>query len=210
MDVHDITGNVVTCSTSSIRLWTINGNLLAFHRLPPQSNEVIQCCSLYKGADSVLTHEAVLVTGHKDGTLRVWFMDSDAPWSRTPNFSRTTSPEETVDMDRLPVSLLLVHVLVSGYASPVTSLLVSGVLPSSLAIPGSLSGSGSSTTGAGNAVIYSGDAAGMLLMWAEPDVVYRAQRKPSNLFLKGIQGISQGIQTAVAVPNAAVSLINNM
>ena len=68
----------------------------------------------------------------------------------------------------------------------------------------------SSASSTASAVIYSGDAAGVLLLWAEPDVVYRAQRKPSNLFLKGIQGISQGIQTAVAAPNAAASILNNV
>ena len=197
LDVHDITGNLVTCSSSCIRLWTINGNLLAFHRLPPQSNEAIQCCSLHKGAESTLVHEAVLVTGHKDGTLRVWFMDSD--------IAHATEP---TDKPKLSVSLLLGHVLVSGFSSPVTCLLVCGLLPASLAASSSAGASSASSTA--SAVIYSGDAAGVLLLWAEPDVVYRAQRKPSNLFLKGIQGISQGIQTAVAAPNAAASILNNV
>ena len=75
-----------------------------------------------KDAESTLVHEAVLVTGHKDGTLRVWFMDSD--------IAHATEP---TDKPKLSVSLLLGHVLVSGFSSPVTCLLVCGLLPASLA-----------------------------------------------------------------------------
>eukprot|EP01105_Mastigella_eilhardi_P019722 TRINITY_DN4657_c0_g2_i2.p1 TRINITY_DN4657_c0_g2~~TRINITY_DN4657_c0_g2_i2.p1 ORF type:complete len:617 (+),score=160.39 TRINITY_DN4657_c0_g2_i2:219-2069(+) len=108
IDIHEVMGDIVVCSAHLIRLWSVNGELLAHHKLQHQSKEAITCCSLYKAQDSiVLDHEGLLFTGHVDGSIRVWVFDA--------NVTADTGGNTTL------ITLLL-HVLETGFTEPITCL----------------------------------------------------------------------------------------
>jgi WD40 repeat protein len=104
IDVHDVTGDIVACSARSICVWTINGELLAAQAVAqsPSVGEAITACAISR--EWVPGHGQVLLTGHRDGIVRVWDMerfDDPSPPSKVPG-------------------IRLKFVLPSGVASPIS------------------------------------------------------------------------------------------
>eukprot|EP01133_Synstelium_polycarpum_P015508 gene15508-18419_t len=72
--VHDTTGDIVTCSGSTINIYTINGDPLLSFRTSQIMYDQITSCLWSKGQEWL--GENVLVTGHRDGKIKVWGLES--------------------------------------------------------------------------------------------------------------------------------------
>jgi len=72
--VHDETGNIVTCSGNVVKIWTINGDFLISSNVSQNSMDAISVCVWSKAPEWL--HENVLITGHKDGKIKVWVLES--------------------------------------------------------------------------------------------------------------------------------------
>ena len=138
-DIHIITGNVAACTRRRITLWSVNAELLAAVTLSEQGAHLpaaaltnapvapdISCCLFSQ--EWIPGTGQVLLTGHVDGSIRVWDVDSveGAPvppaccaFSSDGCVCSTEPPDETV----LPV-ITLKHILYTGENSAVTALYV--------------------------------------------------------------------------------------
>ncbi|KAH3744555.1 beach domain protein [Pelomyxa schiedti] len=168
MDIHDLTGDIATCSSTLIRLWTINGDDLASHRLSAPGDSIL-CCALYKGLEGMMSHDAVLLTGHKDG-IKVWYFDSPGAINITSATTVTTTPtitptpSTTGRLARLSVTHAVT--LSTGYTSPVTSLYITG-----------------SQCYSSRVSVYTGDASGAVHVFNDPDaVVSKPQRSRGSSY----------------------------
>jgi len=137
-DVHPITGNVVACTRRRVTVWSVNADLLAAVTLVEQGVHIsstmssgpvapdITCCLFSQ--EWIPGTGQVLLTGHIDGTIRVWNAENLIGMPHTAvngdqssdgcAYSRTP-PDET----KLPM-LPLKHVLYTGDSSPVTTLYI--------------------------------------------------------------------------------------
>jgi len=142
-DVHVITGNVAACTRRRITVWSVNGDLLAAVTLMEQGCFVpagalanapvspdISCCLFSQ--EWIPGTGQVLLTGHVDGTIRVWNAENltgipfkeetrNNTTQKTDGCSQPTSPP--VDESKLP-TLALKHVLYTGDSNAVTALFI--------------------------------------------------------------------------------------
>ncbi|KXS11307.1 beach-domain-containing protein [Gonapodya prolifera JEL478] len=70
VSMNESTGDIVVCSGTTIRVFTINGDLLLSKTTSPQSSDYIMCCAIYtsddeRGGDCV-------ITGHRKSGIRLW------------------------------------------------------------------------------------------------------------------------------------------
>jgi len=73
--VNHSTGEIVTCSASTIYLWTINGEMIAVHSLSTYGGfDTISSVALSKELESQVS-DYLVITGHRDGTIRFWAME---------------------------------------------------------------------------------------------------------------------------------------
>ncbi|GAM17883.1 hypothetical protein SAMD00019534_010580 [Acytostelium subglobosum LB1] len=72
--VHDTTGDVATCAGSTINIYSINGQLILSHRTSQIVYDQITSCLWAKGREWL--GENVLITGHRDGKIKVWSMEN--------------------------------------------------------------------------------------------------------------------------------------
>lgn len=69
--VNAVTGDIVTCFSTWLNLWTINGELILAHNTSNSPAQQITCVSWMAGP--MQTDEIfAVVTGHRDGTIKVW------------------------------------------------------------------------------------------------------------------------------------------
>ncbi|CCG80985.1 Beige/BEACH domain protein [Taphrina deformans PYCC 5710] len=83
--VCDMTGNIAVCTKDTIRLFTVNGRLLAIHRI--NESQGISSCKIHT--------DDVILTGHANGQTLIWKMQLDATSNSSPwNLSlvRTLGP----------------------------------------------------------------------------------------------------------------------
>eukprot|EP01134_Creolimax_fragrantissima_P006171 CFRG6171T1 len=67
--INNQSGNIVTCSRAQVRLWTINGELLAKRNIT-RADLAITCCVLSESSEWEST--GVIITGHENGSVCVW------------------------------------------------------------------------------------------------------------------------------------------
>jgi len=72
--IHDVTGEIVSCSGSVVNIWSINGDLLISSRTSQNPADTISCCIWSKAPEWL--YENVLITGHRDGKIKVWIRES--------------------------------------------------------------------------------------------------------------------------------------
>jgi len=138
-DVHVITGNVVACTRRRITVWSVNGDILAAVTLLEQGTHIpaaalanapvapeISCCLFSQ--EWIPGTGQVLLTGHVDGTIRVWNAENLVGVPYTPESENQTSdgctqPKAPADESKLPV-LTLKHVLYTGDTNAVTALYI--------------------------------------------------------------------------------------
>jgi len=139
-DVHIITGNVAACTRRRITVWSVNADILAAVTLLEQGVHVpasalanapvapdISCCLFSQ--EWIPGTGQVLLTGHVDGTIRVWNAenllgvpyDAETASKTTDGCSDSNAPP--VDETKLPV-LTLKHVLYTGDSHAVTTLYI--------------------------------------------------------------------------------------
>ncbi|KAJ3427472.1 beige/beach-related [Anaeramoeba flamelloides] len=78
--INHVNGNILTCSSNILQLFTINGKLLAFKNLRKYYSNKITC-ALIKRIDKNFD-EFVYITGHESGSLTFWRLIS----SINPNY----------------------------------------------------------------------------------------------------------------------------
>eukprot|EP01132_Coremiostelium_polycephalum_P005552 gene5552-6914_t len=100
--VHDTTGEIVTCSGTTIIIYSVNGDLLLSFKTSQIIYDQITSCIWSKGPEWL--GENVLITGHRDGKIRVWALESRLLPS--------------IDSD--PLSKLLIKLLLLQYIYPAT------------------------------------------------------------------------------------------
>ncbi|KAF2070943.1 hypothetical protein CYY_007734 [Polysphondylium violaceum] len=80
--IHDTTGEIVTCSGTTISIYSINGVRILSHKTSQiTSHDQITCCIWSKGPEWL--GENVLLTGHRDGKIKVWGIESRLVQSET-------------------------------------------------------------------------------------------------------------------------------
>ncbi|CAJ0639828.1 8424_t:CDS:10 [Entrophospora sp. SA101] len=139
--INDTTGDIITCSGSVIRIWTINGDLYVEKSIS-QFADPIQCCIFYEGKHNEWLYEDLIFTGHKKGVIKVW--------------NKSLVPKTTSNNEQkgLKWDLTLRHQLKHenrfgpSTTTNVASLMVSGT----------------------QRVLYSGDSSGKVNSWVLPDV----------------------------------------
>merc|ERR1712216_572865 len=70
--VDPVTGEVVTCCGQCLYVWTVNGSLAAEKLVGESTSDLITAVCISDGPD--WADNKVIVTGHKDGSLRFWGM----------------------------------------------------------------------------------------------------------------------------------------
>lgn len=76
--INDVTGEIVSCAGTSVNVWSINGDLLISKRTSHAVTETITACAVSRGAQWLDSHN-VVVTGHRNGGIRVWVNAYVAP-----------------------------------------------------------------------------------------------------------------------------------
>eukprot|EP00727_Mastigamoeba_balamuthi_P006242 m51a1_g2237 putative wd repeat and fyve domain-containing protein 3 (4017) ;mRNA; f:264190-277056 len=71
LDVHDTTGEIAACTVKVAGVWSVNGSLLSSAALGP--GEAFACCAFSR--EWVSGAGKCLLTGHRDGSIRVWEFD---------------------------------------------------------------------------------------------------------------------------------------
>ncbi|CAG8523942.1 7035_t:CDS:10, partial [Paraglomus brasilianum] len=69
--INDTTGDIATCSGSTIRIWGINGDLIVTKSISSVSGP-ITCCTFYEGKSNEWFIHDMILTGHKKGIIKVW------------------------------------------------------------------------------------------------------------------------------------------
>ncbi|EFA78057.1 BEACH domain-containing protein [Heterostelium album PN500] len=72
--VHDTTGDIVTCSGTTINIYTINGDLMLSYKTSQIIYDQITSVLWSKGPEWL--NENVLITGHRDGKIKIWGLES--------------------------------------------------------------------------------------------------------------------------------------
>ncbi|KAI8930272.1 hypothetical protein BC831DRAFT_502404 [Entophlyctis helioformis] len=62
--VHEGTGDILTCCGTMMRLWTVNGDLLACKSVASVS-DLVTCSIFYEGRQSEVFDSIIVITGHK-------------------------------------------------------------------------------------------------------------------------------------------------
>ncbi|CAG8486905.1 4172_t:CDS:10 [Ambispora leptoticha] len=68
VSINDTTGDIATCCGPTIRLWSINGDLL----ITKSAVDPVLCCVFYEGKLNEWFERDVILTGHKKGVVKVW------------------------------------------------------------------------------------------------------------------------------------------
>ncbi|KAI9493852.1 hypothetical protein BDB00DRAFT_938645 [Zychaea mexicana] len=71
VQVNDSTGDIITCSGHTLRVWTINGDLYLTKSACP-SSEAILSAVYYEGTLNEWCKNDFLVTGHRRGIIKFW------------------------------------------------------------------------------------------------------------------------------------------
>ena len=71
--INEISGNIKAVTENTIYVWDINGQLLIRKTVCTNPAEFITCCVLSKASEWLDIN--VLITGHKDGTIKVLILD---------------------------------------------------------------------------------------------------------------------------------------
>ncbi|ETO35574.1 WDFY family member 4 [Reticulomyxa filosa] len=93
--IHNVTGDVFVAAGQVISAWTVNGELLAYVVTGQTIYHSVSSMSVTNLRDWQTSQSCVLVTGHKDGSLRFWSL-------LIPN-----GPKEVLDQKR--VTTMLTH-----------------------------------------------------------------------------------------------------
>ncbi|KAJ3299646.1 hypothetical protein HK104_007865 [Borealophlyctis nickersoniae] len=72
VSINDNTGDIGTATTTSVRIWTINGDLLISKCISMSLSDNILCCLLYEGKPSEINHTTLVFTGHRKGVVKIW------------------------------------------------------------------------------------------------------------------------------------------
>ncbi|CAG8433004.1 6306_t:CDS:10 [Ambispora gerdemannii] len=68
VSINETTGDIATCCGPTIRLWSINGDLL----ITKSAVDPVLCCVFYEGKLNEWFESDVVLTGHKKGVVKVW------------------------------------------------------------------------------------------------------------------------------------------
>jgi WD40 repeat protein len=71
--INNLTGDIVTCASSSVYLWSINGRLLADLTFPEGPKSRIQCCAVSELCE--WDSQNVILTGGIDGVVRMFSVE---------------------------------------------------------------------------------------------------------------------------------------
>lgn len=78
ISIHDITGNIAVCTRRRICIWTVNGCLIAQHQMSGiVAADEITACTFSR--EWIPGRGQTLVTGHAQGAVHVWDMETFAP-----------------------------------------------------------------------------------------------------------------------------------
>ena len=70
--INDSTGDIATCSGSTIKVWSINGTLLLSRLTSSQAGDPILCCIFNEGRNSEWFDRDTIFSGHKRGIVKIW------------------------------------------------------------------------------------------------------------------------------------------
>ncbi|KAG1474371.1 hypothetical protein G6F56_000395 [Rhizopus delemar] len=71
ISINDITGDIVTCSAHTIRVWTINGDLYMTKAACPSSESILSCI-FYEQKLTEWSDQELIITGHRNGIIKFW------------------------------------------------------------------------------------------------------------------------------------------
>lgn len=89
--INNVTGDIATCSGGTVRLWTINGDLLV-QRPTSQMSDPICSVRFYEGIAGQWQTRDLLFTGHKKGIIQIWSKvvstdeEGRARWALAPEY----------------------------------------------------------------------------------------------------------------------------
>ncbi|ETO29338.1 hypothetical protein RFI_07788, partial [Reticulomyxa filosa] len=89
--IHNVTGDIFIAAGQVISAWTINGELLAYVITGQSIHHSISCMSVATLRDWQPSQSCVLISGHKDGSLRFWSLC-------IPNSSKEVSDQKLMPM----------------------------------------------------------------------------------------------------------------
>jgi len=136
--LHDVAGEIVSCSGSVVNIWSINGDLLISCRTSQNPADTISCCLWSKAPEWL--YENVLITGHRDGKIRVWIRESKLV---------TVDVENGKPVKKFQSVLSQKTQFTNGlHTTPIMALCLSGDCQR----------------------LFSGDAEGKIVCWAETDL----------------------------------------
>ncbi|OZJ02277.1 hypothetical protein BZG36_05064 [Bifiguratus adelaidae] len=68
--VNDTTGDIMTCSSNMLKIWTINGRLLVSKQV--SLSQSITACHFYEPSSHIYMPEDLVFTGHPKGLVKIW------------------------------------------------------------------------------------------------------------------------------------------
>jgi len=68
--INNANGDIATCSETTLRVWTINGDLLAKNSLVASASPILSCAFF----ESFGTESELVLTSHENGQIRIWEM----------------------------------------------------------------------------------------------------------------------------------------
>ncbi|KAI8967891.1 WD40-repeat-containing domain protein [Mycotypha africana] len=81
VQINNTSGDIITCSGHTIRVWTINGDLY-FKKSACNSSESILACIFYEQKLSEWSKRELIITGHRNGIVKFWAKHSKhGEWS---------------------------------------------------------------------------------------------------------------------------------
>ncbi|XP_019848853.1 PREDICTED: WD repeat and FYVE domain-containing protein 3-like isoform X2 [Amphimedon queenslandica] len=100
VNINQLSGNIVSCTRNDIRLWTVNGVLLARAELTITGNFRLLCCAVSEMFE--WDNDNVILTGSTDGVVRLWRLEYDRDNDRMASSASpypTTPPSTYIDTD---------------------------------------------------------------------------------------------------------------
>ena len=161
VSINRLNGDIVACSKNEIRVWDINGKLLASWNAPSLWAGDLSCVRIASlNSWEMQSSAGIIVSGHQSGIVRVWDIihDSLMSTSNTPvsalsnNNNTDVRCAQTANDGDSPVIkeswALRERCTLDGHKSPITA----------LSLTSNLEG------------IWSGDSSGVTLRWGVPEV----------------------------------------
>ncbi|KAK5575935.1 hypothetical protein RB653_007070 [Dictyostelium firmibasis] len=170
--IHDTTGEIVVCSGTTISVYTVNGESLINFKTSQIANDQITCCIWSKGPEWL--GENVLLTGHRDGKVKVWGLetrllpDNNNNSNNNNNNNNDNNNNTTLNNNKLKFKNVIILRATfpnnQSHSTAITSIFLTN----------------------DQQKIYTGDITGRVCMWSDNETSQVKQRGWINTDIRGI------------------------